>query len=60
MFWPLSLGFPLACWFAARRPTGWVRHGALAIATLMFFVGLAAVVGSMRNIIQQWSSFTIF
>lgn len=59
-FWPLSIGFPLGMWLVVRKPTGWRRQGLVLVAAIMLLVGLAAVIGAVRNIIVSFDSFTIF
>ncbi|GAB4816159.1 hypothetical protein N2152v2_003205 [Parachlorella kessleri] len=60
LFWPLCIGFPLVMWLRVRKPTGWRKHGALVIAFIMLLVGIAATIGSLRNIVVTLSSYEVF
>lgn len=54
----MAIAFPLAMWMRLHNPQGWTRRGLLAAAALLLCVSLAAVVGSTRNIILSWSTFS--
>ncbi|GAB4816152.1 hypothetical protein N2152v2_003198 [Parachlorella kessleri] len=60
MYWPLSIGFPLAMWLVVRKPSGWRKHGALAVAAVMLLVGIAATIGSARDIVVSLGEYQIF
>ena len=47
-------------WLNVRKPTGWRKHWALIISFIMLLVGIAATIGSLRNIVVTLSSYTVF
>lgn len=59
-YWPLSVFFPFYMFAVVLKPSRPIVALMKVVGVCMLVVALCAVVGSMQNIIESWSSFTFF
>ncbi|PRW57214.1 transmembrane amino acid transporter [Chlorella sorokiniana] len=60
-YWPLQILFPTLMFFSAYpdQLPAWKRRGLVAVNVSMAIISVCAVIGSFRNMITGWESFSL-
>jgi hypothetical protein len=59
-FWPATVWFPVEMWLRTRQPPPRTRRWPRALSGASLAVSLAAVVGSVQQVVEGWTNFDLF